>query len=81
MEVIVHNPGENRLAPFPRAYWVEPGKLLAGEYPGAKDPGEARRKSRGLLDRGIRHVINLMEPDERDFQGDFTRSDPSRVGR
>ena len=50
--------------PFPRCYWVVPGQFVAGCYPGSEDPNEAERKLRGLLDHGIRHVINLMEPDE-----------------
>jgi len=56
--------------PFPRSYWVLPGEFLAGEYPGAKHPVEARKKLTALLDCGIRHVINLMESNERDRQGD-----------
>ena len=55
--------------PFPRSYWVIPGKLLAGFYPGAKDPKEATTKLTALINSGIRHVINLMEPDERDISG------------
>ena len=55
--------------PFPRSYWVIPGKLLAGCYPGAKDPKEATAKLTALINSGIRHVINLMEPDERDNSG------------
>jgi hypothetical protein len=55
--------------PFPRSYWVIPGKLLAGYYPGAKDPKEAATKLTALINSGIRHVINLMEPDERDLTG------------
>jgi hypothetical protein len=55
--------------PFPRSYWVIPGKLLAGCYPGAKDPRDATAKLTALIDSGIRHVINLMEPDERDSSG------------
>jgi hypothetical protein len=39
-------------------------KLIAGCYPGSLDKQEADRKLRGLLNHGIRHVINLMEPDE-----------------
>jgi len=50
--------------PFPRSYWVVPGKLLAGYYPGAENNEEANKKLMALLDHGIRHVINLMEPDE-----------------
>jgi len=50
--------------PFPRCYWVVPGKFMAGCYPGSEDVQEAERKLRGLLEHGIRHVINLMEPNE-----------------
>lgn len=50
--------------PFGRSYWVVPGKLLAGFYPRSLDPKEAHMKLKSLLDHGIRHVINLMEPNE-----------------
>jgi hypothetical protein len=50
--------------PFPRSYWVVRGKFMAGCYPGSEDLREAQRKLRGLLEHGIHHVINLMEPDE-----------------
>jgi protein tyrosine/serine phosphatase len=56
--------------PFERSYWVEPGKLLAGCYPGAKQLNESRKKLTGLLDAGIRHIVNLMEEQETDRQGD-----------
>jgi hypothetical protein len=49
--------------PFSRSYWVIPDKLLAGYYPGSKDPKEATVKLTTLINAGIRHVINLMEPD------------------
>jgi hypothetical protein len=55
--------------PFPRSYWVIPNKLLAGYYPGSKDPKEAATKFTALINAGIRHVINLMKPDERDISG------------
>ena len=50
--------------PFDQAYWVEPGKFMAGCYPGAEHPDDARAKLKGLLGHGIRHVINLMEATE-----------------
>jgi len=53
-------------APFPRPYWVIPGLLLAGEYPGAKEQNEAEQKLSDLLDAEIRQIIDLMEPDETD---------------
>jgi len=53
--------------PFPRSYWVVPGKFLAGYYPGSRDPATAKEKLKSLLEHGIRHIINLMEKDEKNF--------------
>jgi len=53
--------------PFSRSYWVITGKFLAGAYPGSRNQTETHQKLRTLLDHGIRHLINLMEPDERDW--------------
>jgi protein tyrosine phosphatase len=50
--------------PFNRSYWVVPGKLLAGGYPGSEDPIEEKRNLKGLIQAGIKHVISLMEPQE-----------------
>jgi hypothetical protein len=50
--------------PFNRSYWVVPGKLLAGGYPGSEEPIEEERNLKGLIQAGIRHVISLMEPEE-----------------
>jgi len=50
--------------PFNRSYWVIPGQLLAGCYPGSEDAIEEERKLKGLIQAGIRHVISLMEPQE-----------------
>lgn len=55
--------------PFPRSYWVEEGRLLAGFYPGDKDPTERDRKLSSLLDHEVTRIINLMEPDELDHSG------------
>lgn len=55
--------------PFNRSYWVVPGKLMAGCYPGSPDPQEAKHKLTGLIKAGIRHVINLMEQVETDHDG------------
>lgn len=56
--------------PFARSYWVEPGKLLAGCYPGDKNPKEAQAKLKGLLDCGVRCIVNLMEEDEFGHDGE-----------
>ena len=63
--------------PFPRSYWVFQPMLLAGYYPGDRDPGGTRERMRALLDCGVRTVVNLMEPDERDLEGrPFTPYEP-----
>lgn len=46
------------------AWWVIPGQLLAGEYPGAKTPEKAREKIQTLLDAGIDSFVDLTEPGE-----------------
>jgi hypothetical protein len=46
--------------PFAQSYWVEAGRLCAGHYPGALDAAERDAKLAGLLDCGIRRVINLI---------------------
>jgi hypothetical protein len=55
--------------PFPRSYWVIPGGLLAGYYPGDCNMAEMDRKLSSLIESGIRTFINLMEPDEVDHDG------------
>ena len=56
--------------PFARSYWIVPGKFLAGYYPGSRDSATAQAKLRNLLGHGIRHIVNLMERDEDNFQGE-----------
>ena len=51
--------------PFDRSYWVDDEHLLAGCYPGDMDFETARKKITYLLRYGIRHIINLMEKNER----------------
>lgn len=40
-------------------FWVEPGRLLAGEYPGHRDTQRCRHKINLLVDAGIRTFIDL----------------------
>jgi protein tyrosine phosphatase (PTP) superfamily phosphohydrolase (DUF442 family) len=61
---------ENLKIPFNRSYWVVPGKLLAGGYPGSEDPIEEERKLKELIQSGISHVISLLEPSEYDRPDD-----------
>jgi hypothetical protein len=47
------------------AWWVDPGRLLAGEYPGeypGRKPSVARTKIDILVDAGIRTFVDLTTP-------------------
>jgi protein-tyrosine phosphatase len=54
--------------PIPDSYWVEPDRLLAGEYPGSKDERKARHKIRQLLEAGITYFLDLTEAGEYDLR-------------
>src|SRR5215470_6484696 len=47
--------------PIDDSYWLVPGRLLAGEYPGAKTKGEAQRKLRSFLDAGVDLFLDLTD--------------------
>ena len=46
------------------AWWVEPGRLLAGEYPGAHTTEEAAQKLQLLVDAGIDSIVDLTSPQD-----------------
>ena len=46
------------------AYWVSPGRVLAGEYPGSVDFDDGRPKLRWLLERGVSAFVDLTEREE-----------------
>ncbi|MBN2056845.1 dual specificity protein phosphatase family protein [bacterium] len=50
--------------PLVNSYWVMPGCLLAGEYPGLGERSEVRRRIVALEDAGIELVIDLTEETE-----------------
>ena len=50
--------------PIPNSYWVEAGRLLAGEYPGSEQPEEARQRMDAFLKTGIGTFIDLTQPHE-----------------
>ena len=66
---MMKNSNTSSPVPFPQSYWVVPGKLLAGYYPGDLDTLKMEAKLKRLLGAGIRYIINLMEENERK-QGD-----------
>ena len=52
---------ENVPRPSPNSYWVIPGRLAAGEYPGDCETDRAERKLRALIGAGIDQFIDLTE--------------------
>ena len=50
--------------PLPNSYWVIPGLLLAGEYPGGQSPAETRERLEKLLAAGVKCFVDLTQPDE-----------------
>lgn len=55
--------GGRTALPFSRSYWVVPGKLLAGQYPGSLDRNEELQRLSALLDLGVGFFIDLVEED------------------
>lgn len=55
---------QNRSIPFRNAYWVEAGRLMAGEYPLAYTQAASESRLKSLFDHGIRRIIDLTEPEE-----------------
>jgi protein-tyrosine phosphatase/ADP-ribosylglycohydrolase len=50
--------------PIPNSYWVRPGQLLAGEYPGSMSRAEAMERVQKLLNAGITSFVDLTEDGE-----------------
>ncbi len=50
--------------PLPNSYWVIPGRLLGGEYPGAEAEEDALARLGALMDAGVNCFINLTRPGE-----------------
>jgi len=50
--------------PFPEAYWVEPGLLLAGPYPAPRRAHVTNDKLERLLQAGIQLFVDLTEKGE-----------------
>ncbi|NMB89512.1 MAG: hypothetical protein GYA17_14230 [Chloroflexi bacterium] len=51
--------------PFPDSYWVIPGHLLAGAYPGTRrSEEETRRRLRRMISMGINYFLDLTQTEE-----------------
>jgi hypothetical protein len=50
--------------PIPESYWVEPDRLLAGEYPAQFEGQLTRRRIDALIEAGFNTFIDLTRPHE-----------------
>lgn len=50
--------------PIANSYWVEPGRILAGEHPDGGSEGATRARIEALLGAGVRSFIDLTQADE-----------------
>ncbi|MEX1993994.1 MAG: ADP-ribosylglycohydrolase family protein [Steroidobacteraceae bacterium] len=57
--------------PLANSFWVEPGRILAGEYPAGADEEATQDRLQRLLDAGIDCFIDLTEPGEMDAYEGF----------
>ena len=55
---------DSKKRPIPESYWVEPGRLLAGEYPGQFDSELTRKRIDALIESGFNTFIDLTKPNE-----------------
>ena len=49
---------------IPQHYPIEPGKLMAGEYPGSLHPATALERIRLLVAAGVRTFVDLTRPED-----------------
>ena len=57
-------PGAAIARPHANCYWVIPGRLLAGEHPGAIVAAQGMARIDALLDTRVRHFVDLTAEHE-----------------
>lgn len=55
---------EQEIRPIPESYWVVPGRLLAGEYPGLSTDESTRKRIDAFIESGFQIFIDLTLPNE-----------------
>ena len=61
---VLDTPGDAVARPHANCYWVIPGRLLAGEHPGAIVAADGAARIDALLDAGVRRLIDLTAEHE-----------------
>ena len=63
-ELRLNPSGPDLPRPIPASYWVVPGRLLVGEYPGSISRAAAMERLRAFLSAGVTCFIDLTESGE-----------------
>ena len=61
---VLDTPGDVVARPHANCYWVIPGRMLAGEHPGAIAVPDGLARIDALLDAGVRRFIDLTAENE-----------------
>lgn len=57
--------------PFEKSYWVQPNKLIVGQIPASSQLKDTELKLHKLIQFNVKAVINLMESNERNRNGEL----------
>jgi ADP-ribosylglycohydrolase len=72
----------NRIQPpLPNSYWVEAGRLLAGEYPASASRADTLERLQRLLAAGVTYFLDLTEPGELVAYDQFLPNEQRSGGR
>lgn len=58
--------------PFDKTWWVDNGRILAGQFPGDIDPEKELLKLKALLDAGVTTFVNLQREDDTAYGKPFS---------
>ncbi len=66
--------------PYPESYWLEPSRILCGEYPRTKSNDAEPEKMRAILEAGVRVFVDLTEEGELSPYTDIARNVATSIG-
>lgn len=66
--------------PFPNSYWLEPDRVLCGEYPRHRDDDAEHASMAAILKAGVRVFVDLTEEGELKPYFEIARDTAARLG-
>lgn len=61
---LIRSPGDAKARPHGNCYWVVPGRVLAGEYPGGYATAQVEKRMLALVDAGVTQCFNFTHEAE-----------------